>query len=402
MHLTFWSWLPAGLDKSVDLWNKEHPNVQVKLETVPAGSSGTYAKMRTALQAGSGAPDLAQIEYQNLPEFVMDDSLIDLAPLGMADQADKFIDWQVAQSTFDSRIVAVPQASGPMGLYYRKDVFAKLGIKPPTTWQEYADAAAKVHAANPKQYLSTFPPGNSAWFTALAWQSGAKWFGLDGDTWTVNIDTPETRKVAQYWDDLIKSGAIKTEPDFADGWYSDLQNGNIVGWASAQWGEAILKGNAAGTSGKWSVAPMPQWGGGKFASSNWGGSTTAVLKTTKNAKEAADFALWLNSDPRSIAYLYDGGFGWPAAKDGLSNKSLSAPSKFLGGQETKQIWADSDKAVNNEWKWIPTTATTYQHLNDAFQAAVEGHGTFVDAVAKAQQQTLDDLKAKGLNVRAGS
>lgn len=402
VQLTFWSWLPSGLDKSVDLWNKEHPNIQVKLETVPAGNAGTYAKMRTAMQAGSGAPDVAQIEYQNLPEFVMDDSLVDLTPLGMGDRANEFSDWQVAQSTFDDKIVAVPQASGPMGLYYRKDVFDGLGLKAPTTWQEYADAAIKVHAANPSQYMSTFPPGNSAWFTAMAWQSGAKWFGLDGDTWTVNIDTPQSRQVAQYWDDLIKTGAVKTEPDFADGWYSDLQNNNIVAWPSAQWGEAILSGNAASTAGKWAVAPMPQWGGGQFASSNWGGSSNAVLKSTKHPKEAAEFALWLNSDPRSIAFLYEGGFGWPAANDGLNNPALSTPSEFLGGQDAKQIWVDSDKAVNNEWQWIPTTATTYQHLNEGFQAAIEGRGTLVEALTKAQSQTINDLKAKGLKVRAGS
>ena len=42
------------------------------------------------------------------------------------------------------------------------------------------------------------------------------------------------------------------------------------------------------------------------------------------------------------------------------------------------------------------------HLNDGFQAAIEGKGTFVDAVKAAQTATIADLKAKGLKVRAGS
>ena len=401
VQLTFWSWVP-GVDKAVKLWNTENPNIQVKLEMTPVGSSGTYAKMHSALKAGKGAPDLAQIEYQELPGFVLENGLVDLKPLAMGDKASKFVDWQLKQASFGDSIYAVPQASGPMGLYYRHDIFTKLGLKAPTTWDEYAVAARAIHAANPKQFISTFPPGNSAWFTSLAWQAGAKWFGLDGDTWTVNIDSAPTLKVAAYWDELRQAGVIKTEPDFANGWYSDLQKGNIVAWPSAQWGGLVLSGNAPGTAGKWKVAPLPQWGG-PFASANWGGSTTAVLKGTKNAQAAAQFAYWLNTDPKSIDLLIAGGYGWPATKGALAGTALDIPDAFLGGQNAnKDIFEKSDSAVNTSWGWIPTTADTYTHLNDGFQAAVEGKGTFVDAVKAAQTATIADLKAKGLKVRAGA
>ena len=401
VQLTFWSWVP-GVDKAVNLWNTQNPNIQVKLDMTPTGSSGTYAKMFAALKAGKGAPDLAQVEYQELPAFVLENGLVDLKPLGMSATASKFVDWQLQQSTFGNSIYAVPQASGPMGLYYRADIFASLGLKAPTTWAEYATDAKKIHAANPKEYINTFPPGNSAWFTSLAWQAGAKWFGLDGDTWTVNIDDANTLKVAAYWDKLREEGVIKTEPDFANGWYSDLQTGNIVAWPSAQWGGAILSGNAPATAGKWKVAPMPQWGA-TYASANWGGSTTAVLKGTTNAQAAEKFAYWLNTDPKSIDLLIAGGYGWPATKGALAGTALDKPDPFLGGQNAnKDVFEKSDSAVNISWGWIPTTADTYTHLNDGFQAAIEGNGTFVGAVKAAQAATIADLKAKGLKVRAGA
>ena len=162
--------------------------------------------------------------------------------------------WQWAQGKFGNAVYAIPQASGPMAFFYRKDLFAKYGIAAPTTWDEYAKAAAKIHAADPKAYIGTFPPGNAAWFTSLAWQAGAQWFGVEGDTWTVNIDTPQTEKVAAYWDGLREKGLIKTEPDFANGWYSRPAARPIVGWVSASWGDAIITGNAPGTKGKWAVA----------------------------------------------------------------------------------------------------------------------------------------------------
>jgi multiple sugar transport system substrate-binding protein len=400
-NLTFWSWVP-GIDKAVDLWNQQNPDIQVKLDETPAGNSGTYAKMLAALKAGKGAPDLAQVEYQELPAFILENGLVELGPLGMSSKKSTFVDWQLAQSTFGGKIYAVPQASGPMGLYYRKDIFDSLGLKAPTTWDEYAQAAKTIHGSNPSRYINTFPPGNSAWFSSLAWQAGARWFGLDGDTWTVNIDSPETIKVADYWEGLFRQGLISTQADFANGWYSDLQKGNIVAWPSAQWGGAIISGNAPATAGKWAVAPIPQWGS-TFTSANWGGSTTAVLKGTTNAAAAAKFAIWLNTDPKSIDLLIKGGYGWPAIKDGFDGTALDAPDPFLGGQNAnKDVFKQSDASIDTSWGWIPTTADTYNFLNDGFAAAVAGKGTFADAVKGAQKKTVDDLKSKGLKVKAGS
>jgi multiple sugar transport system substrate-binding protein len=374
--------------------------VQVKLEKIPAGSSGGYAKMHAALQAGKGAPDLAQVEYQNIPEFLLEDGLVDLSKHGAKDSQGKFVDWQWQQVAYGDGVYAVPQASGPMGFFYRSDLFQKWGIAPPKTWADYKAAAATIRQKDPKAYIGTFPPGNSAWFTSLAWQAGAKWFSVDGDTWVVKIDSPETLKVAEYWDGLVRDKLVATEPDFANAWYKHLQEGQIAGWVSAQWGDSILMGNAPKTSGKWQVAPMPQWEGQPFASANWGGSSTAVLKGANYPDEATKFAVWLNSDPKSIDLLIQGGYGWPAAKDALQGSALDKPYPFFGGQKINDVFAEADKAIDKDWAWIPTTPAVYQHLNDGFQRAIAGKGTFVDAVKAAQVKTVADLKAKGLKVRA--
>ena len=128
-----------------------------------------------------------------------------------------------------------------------------------------------------------------------------------------------------------------------------------------------------------------------------------MLKGTSNAKAALKFAVWLNSDPESVKLLTAGGYGWPATKNALAGSSLDAPDPFLGGQNAnKDVFRKSNSSIDTSWGWIPTTANTYTHLNDGFQAAIEGKGTFVDAVKAAQTATIADLKAKGLKVRAGS
>jgi multiple sugar transport system substrate-binding protein len=392
-----------GIDKAVDLFNRTHPNIRVKLNSITPGNSGGYAKMYSALKAGN-APDLAQVEFQELPGFLLEQGLVELSQYGANDAKDKFVDWQWEQSVFGDEVYAIPQASGPMGFYYRADLFEKWGIEPPTTWDEYRAAAEKIRKADPKAYIGTFPLTNSAWFTSLAWQAGAKWFGTDGDTWTVNMADEGTLKVADYWEGMVRDKLVKTEPDFQSGWYKDLQQGEIVGWLSASWGDAILTGNAAKTKGKWRAAYLPQWEAGAKASSNWGGSTTALLEGTKHPREALEFAIWLNSDPESIDLLIAGGYGWPAATVGADAAALKQPAnaEFFGGQNIyEEVFAESDANVEKDWAWIPTTAAAYQHLNDGFAAAADGGGSFADAVRKAQQQVVADLEAKGLEVQAG-
>jgi multiple sugar transport system substrate-binding protein len=402
VNLTFWQWVP-GADKAVALWNQTHPDIHVTLLNIPSGGAGGYAKMHAALKAGN-APDLAQVEYQEVPGFLLDKGLADLTSAGDIGQYEsQFTAWQWKQCEYNGHVYCIPQASGPMGFFYREDLFRQAGITtPPATWAEYEQDAIKIHQHNPHQYIGTFPPGNSAWFTALAWQAGAKWFGTSGNSWTVNIDNPETEKVAQYWDRLRTQGVIKTEPDFANGWYKDLQTGSITGWVSAQWGDGILKGNAPKTAGKWRVAPLPQWNAGDHASANWGGSSTAVLAGSKHIKEALEFAVWLNTDPQSINLLIKGAYGWPAATAGFQGSALDEPSSFFGGQAyNKDVFAESDQNIDESWGWIPTVGQAYQHLDDGFQAAVAGHGSFLDTVKKAQGQVMDDLKAKGLSVTSG-
>ncbi|MGH3730815.1 MAG: ABC transporter substrate-binding protein [Micromonosporaceae bacterium] len=397
--LTFWSWVP-GVDKAVALWNEKHPDVRVKLEKVTAGSDGAYPKMHAALKAGN-PPDLGQIEYSRIPDFLLGQGLEDLTKHGVAKHKDKFVDWQWQQSVFGDGVYAIPQASGPMGLFYREDLFSKWDIEPPKTWDEYEAAAKKIRKADSKAYICTFPPANGGWFTGLAWQNGAKWFDVRGEEWVVNIDNPETRQVAEYWEGLIRGKLVKTEMDIQSSWFADLQSGAIVSWVGAQWGDAILAGNAEPTSGKWRVAAMPMWDTAKPASANWGGSTTAVLKGSKYPKDALAFAVWLNTDPESIDLMIAGGYGWPAAKDAFSGSALDKPSEFFGGQKYNEVFAESDRLVDKSWKWIPTLEATNRHIGDAFNAAISDKTPFVDAIAKIHKQTIADMKAKDLKVVEG-
>lgn len=393
--LTFWTWVP--LQKAVALWNKQNPDVRVDVQTVPANTSGGYQKMHSALTAGD-PPDLAQVEYYALPEFMLVNGLTNLSEYGADELKGAYVDWQWQQGVFAGKTYAIPQASGPMGLFYRQDLFDKWDVGVPATWDEYRAAAVKIKKRG--SLITAFPPANAQWFAALPWQRGARWVTTEGDTWVVDLTSPESLEVADFWDGMISDGLVSPIQDSQSAFFKGLQTGGLATWPGAQWYDALIRGNAPRTEGRWRVAELPQWERGAHASSNWGGSATAILQGSRHPVEALEFAHWLNTDPAAIDLLIAAGYGWPAARIELAGSALGKPDPFFGGQRYNEVFQLSDRNVDTSWRFAPTTTQSYAHVQDAFGRVLAGHGTLADALRDAEGKFVDDLKAKGLEARS--
>ncbi len=392
--LNYWAWIPE-MDKQVALFNQSHPNIHVNWVNVGAGPA-EYNKLYTAIKANN-EPDLAEVEYQLLPTFETTGGLIDLAPYGGASVKDQFPPWTWSQVTLGNAIMAIPQDTGPMALFYRADLFQKYNIPVPTTWAQYADAAAKLHAANPNYYITDFPPKQPGQFTGLVWQAGGRLFSINGQSWKVSINNPAAQKVASYWQDLISKKLVKTEPDFANAWYHDLQTGAIATWLSGAWGAGIIEQNAPQTSGKWRVAPLPQWQAGQAIDGNWGGSTTVVFKSTKHPKEATEFAQWISANEQSAVLEFQNG-AYPALLSALSSSTVNSPVSFFGNQVINEVFKQSATQVDVNFQWGPTMDQVYNDLGDNFANAINGRGTLTDALNAVQQSTITFMKKQGFSV----
>ncbi len=73
--LTVWSWV-TKLQDEANLFEASHPNIKINVVNAGQGAA-QYTKLQTALKAGSGAPDVVQIEYPYLPEFELTGKLVD-------------------------------------------------------------------------------------------------------------------------------------------------------------------------------------------------------------------------------------------------------------------------------------------------------------------------------------
>jgi multiple sugar transport system substrate-binding protein len=355
--------------------------------------------MFSALQAGN-APDLGQIEYATLPNFEHVGGVVDLSKYGAASVKADFVPWTWSQVSQAGAVYAIPQDTGPMGLFYRADLFKAYGLAVPTTWAQYLSDAKKLHAAHPNAYIAAFPANDAQWFAGLAWQAGARWFSTSGDTWVTGIDDSASQQVASFWQQLIADHLVKIEPDFASEWYKDLSDGTLLTWPTAVWGENTLITNAATTKGDWRVASMPNWSSAP-SNGNWGGSTTVVFKDSKHPAQAAQFAEWLNTNQQSITGLITNGGLYPADLAGEKQPAANSPVAFYGGQNIWQVFQAGGKLVNTTFQWGPIMNTTFTQMADGFGKVTTSSGSLAQVLSSTQSQTVATMKNQGFSVKSG-
>jgi multiple sugar transport system substrate-binding protein len=397
--LTFWTWVP-DIQNEVDLFEQKYPDISVEVVNVGQGAPH-YQKLRTALESGEGAPDVAQVEFQHLSSFRLGDYLLDLAPYGADDLKDDYAEWVWQQVSDGDAVYGIPQDVGPMGNLYREDLLTAAGVEVPTTWDGFVEAARTYRAANPQSYLANLAGNDAGQFTSFLWQAGARPFAYDGkETVTIDLDTPEVSKVVDMWNTLIQDDLVSVDPDFTDQWYQGLSNGKYASWQTAAWGPVFLQGTAGNTSGLWRATTLPQWKEGDNVSANWGGSTDAVLSTTKNKIAAAELAKWINTEQEPAMKFATEQFLFPAYKPVLEDPAfIDQASEFYGGEKVNQTFADISDTVTTDFGWLPFMDYAYSSFGETVGKAIADKTELAPAMKAWQDDLTSYAKDQGSTVK---
>ena len=396
VHLTFTNW-DNGMQTVVNTWNKQNPDVQVKL-IKPSGTGYTlYNKLITDNSAGTN-PDVAEIEYQALPEMVSSHVAISLNKY-VNNLSGTYGQAALSQVQFQGQVYGIPQNICPLVFFYRKDIFTRLGLKAPATWAQYAADAAAIHKANPKQHLGNFDAADPEWFAGLAQQAGANWWTASGNKWTVAINDAATQKVASYWENLVKEGVISPEPSFSTQWNTDMNNGTMAGWISAQWAPNQLPTIAPNTAGKWEAVPIPAWTAGDKTVGTWGGEAEVVTSSSKHPAQAAKFVEWMNSSQQGLNLLIKNVDVFPAATFAQSLPALNTPPSFMSDQPAYYALMKSiAQNVRGFQIWGPNASVTFNSYSDTFASALQNHTGFAQALNTIQTATVSDMQKTGFKV----
>ena len=393
-NLTVWAWEPT-LKQVVEKFQQKYPSVKVNLVNAGTGND-QYTALQNAIAAGNGVPDVAQVEYFALPQFALGKSLTDLTAFGAESLNGAFTPgpWS---SVHAGGVYGLPMDSGPMALFYNKEVFDKHGIEVPKTWDDYLVAARRLHAADPNVYIAN-DTGDAGFTTSLIWQAGGKPYQVNGTNVTIDFADKGTTAFTRAWQQLISEKLVAPISSWSDQWYQGLTNGTIATLATGAWMPANLTSGAPGGKGQWRVAPLPQWQAGATASAENGGSSLAMPEKGGNKNLAYGFIKFANVGDGVQIRIDNGAF--PATTAHLNSPAfLDAKFEYFDGQQANQIFAGSAKNVVSGWSYLPFQVYANNVYKDTVGQAYVSPTTLQAGLQAWQQASAKYGSQQGFTVK---
>lgn len=407
-ELLVWSWEPT-ITPVVKAFEQKHPEIKVKL--VNAGTNkDEYTALNNALEAGSGYPDVAQIETYALPEYVYKNQLKDLSEFGAGDYDGFYMPGIWSSVHIGEGIYGLPMGAGPMALFYNKEVFDKAGVtEPPATWDEFYEAAKKIRATG--SYIAT-DGLDAGQFGSFWWQADAHPFSMDGENVTINLTGDKNvRKVDDFWQKMIDEDLVLTGvTGWTDDWNRGLNDGTIASLLSGAWMPATLVNVAPDGAGKWRVAQTPQWEAGENVNSENGGSTLAMIEGIDDtkAKAAWTFIDFVSHDEEAIKIRRDNG-AFPDDNGSLSNSdflnattlknSAGEDIEYFGGQKFNEEFAKAAENVTIEYENLPYEVYARGKFGDYLGYSKVKASSIADGLAAWQKDLTDYGNSQGFTVK---
>ncbi len=396
--IVFWSWVP-GIYRPINLFNETHPKVCVDwVNTAAYAGQKEYVKLEAAFKADSGVPDVVQITQGHLSDLILTKHLLNLVPYGADKIKNAYVPWvwKIVSPFSNHDVYSIPQDSGPMGLLYNTSLFKKYGLAIPRTWAQFASEAAVVHKAHPGVYLANIQQLTE--IQLFWWQTGAfpvKWQG--SANLTLNYDQPAAVKAADYWQKLWSAGDLANLSGTAE--TTALTRGDVLSALAPAWYPDVYT-TPGKTTGEWSIALLPQWTAGAKDNVNDGGSTDAVTTNTKHPKQAAEFAIWLNSTKASWNLMVKPPILlFPTVKSVLAESSFADQKiPLTGSEQLEKVYGSIANTVKTDWQWSPVQQYTDTVITDDVDLVVEHKMTFAGLVQNVQKQSVAYAKSEGFTV----
>ncbi len=235
----------AAFEALVKGFEAANPDVKVKVNVFD--HEGYKTSIRNFLTAE--APDVCSWYAGNRMALFVNAGLFeDVSDVWAKEGLNEKLKSASSTMTINGKKWGMPYSYYQWGIYYRKDLFAKLGIAEPKTWAELVAASAKLKANKITPFAigtkETWPTGG--WFDYLNMRVNGYEFHMDLTAGKVPYTDKRVQAVFDKWDDLVKPGYY-------------LANHTSYKWQEAL--PAFIKGDAAMyLMGNFAVAPMKEAG----------------------------------------------------------------------------------------------------------------------------------------------
>lgn len=397
VDLVFWG-KTQGQEAQVELWNKSHPNMQVKY-VKQGGDADLTQALQNAVKA-SNAPDLFEVPRGNTTSFLVDGISRDVSE--WFDNDDQAFDKTAYEwAHLGETAVGIPFATNPTFNAVNTKTFSQFGLEAPENWDEAISQAITMNSGGVKSF--NLPGEDASYLRDWATQAGAEWWSSDGQSWQVGFTSDESLAAGDLLQEVIDndldSNYTYLEWDALMQYYS---SGKLSQFTTSTWQLPVYEQNFATSVGDWSLASYPRWrDGGELVSPSYF-NAYGVGSQTKYPAQSVEFARWLATDPEAVALLADttkGSAVFPVVNDSSKYISGLLPQKFLG-ETAKDAPAVVEKSVetSRSMKDGPNQAAAMNELTTWWAKALNKEVKVREVLEHMQDWTVADLKSKNIKV----
>lgn len=335
LNVTSFPDLDRGIKLAIPLYQKLHPDVEIKLTSLAFGDHHTA--MTTMLATGANVPDVMAMEVGFIGKFAESNGLEDLAkaPYNAGQLRDKLTRYAYPLATSaQGAQVGMPVDLGAGALFYRKDLLDKAGVTEAEltgSWESFIEAGKKVKATSGAYLLANAVDLKDIYIRSSLKDGEGIYFDAKGKPL---VTTPRFEKAFALAKAARTAGIDGKINAWTNEWSEGFKRDKIAAQMMGCWLAGHLKNWLAPESaGKWRSAQLP---GGAYAS--WGGSFYGIPKKAQNKAAAWDFIKFLSTSREMQVEAFRGYDAFPALVEALDDPFVDQPIEYLGGQKARQLW----------------------------------------------------------------
>lgn len=279
--------------KSIELFQKQNPDIEVKLQQLPTATDYQRSIYKTSLSANESTVDVFYADMVWTAEFASLGNILSLEDFFTKDMQKDFLPNSVQACYYDSKIYAVPSRIDAPLLYYRSDIISI----PPTTWEEMLQLIEENKSYPSIKYGYIFQgytyEGLLCNALEFIWNNGGAVTDREGN---VKINSEEAKKALQVFVDIANNNNSKDCFNFQedDSWMA-FQDGSALFMRNWPYVYEQLSGVSSKMRGKFAIAPLPIGPSGKKSTGTLGGWNFMINKNTKDPDTAWKFVQWMSS-----------------------------------------------------------------------------------------------------------